>query len=426
MPNTSRFECASSSLTLKGLLRKTKRAIWICFAVGAVTHLSLTQFVALEAERKGVKPLSTQFIKRQPRLTKPLELKRRPRPKRRPVKRTMVSVKARVRRGQEISRFQSYRITGELSKPTVRVHRTLEGASTQAEPEALAATIEGKREAEHKIDMSLEMLDIEAMDTGKYHAMVIQDPGDKKNVGGFCHLAVAHLKGAYYQTRDQGTFEFYCVPGFMRLAARLNDYTDIKADIWGRLSLDDAELFKVPWLLLNARRSFQPDNAELENLGRYLTHGGFAFVDAEGHRIQNMGWTPGLKALHTTLMESLKTQGIQAALEKLANSHPIYHCYFDFDGPPIGGDASDHSQHPEQCLMWRFLEGIELNGRLVALFSRKHYTGAWTFYGPDNYVGYAAWMSLDPTRSFQFGVNTIIFALTQEGSITYQVMDSVK
>jgi hypothetical protein len=31
----------------------------------------------------------------------------------------------------------------------------------------------------------------------------------------------------------------------------------------------------------------------------------------------------------------------------------------------------------------------------------------------------------DPTRQLQFGVNLIVFALTQEGSITNQVMDSV-
>ena len=33
---------------------------------------------------------------------------------------------------------------------------------------------------------------------------------------------------------------------------------------------------------------------------------------------------------------------------------------------------------------------------------------------------------LDPTRQFQFGINTIIFALTQEGSITERLMDVVQ
>jgi len=30
---------------------------------------------------------------------------------------------------------------------------------------------------------------------------------------------------------------------------------------------------------------------------------------------------------------------------------------------------------------------------------------------------------LDPTRQLQFAVNLIVFALTQEGSITHQVMN---
>jgi hypothetical protein len=33
---------------------------------------------------------------------------------------------------------------------------------------------------------------------------------------------------------------------------------------------------------------------------------------------------------------------------------------------------------------------------------------------------------IDPTLVFRFGINTIIFALTQEGSITKRAMDSVE
>ena len=33
---------------------------------------------------------------------------------------------------------------------------------------------------------------------------------------------------------------------------------------------------------------------------------------------------------------------------------------------------------------------------------------------------------LDNTRLLQFGINTIVFALTQEGSITNRVMESVR
>ena len=50
---------------------------------------------------------------------------------------------------------------------------------------------------------------------------------------------------------------------------------------------------------------------------------------------------------------------------------------------------------------------------------------AWAQWGP-NGGGLDAYEYLDPTRCFQFGVNTIMYALTREGSITHRVMDSVK
>ena len=57
----------------------------------------------------------------------------------------------------------------------------------------------------------------------------------------------------------------------------------------------------------------------------------------------------------------------------------------------------------------------------------KNYTSAWTHYGPDNYLGYGGYqMTCDPKRPFQFGINTIIFALTQEGSITRRLMNAVR
>ena len=38
------------------------------------------------------------------------------------------------------------------------------------------------KDVESRMDMSLEMVDIVALDTGKYHAMVVQDPYDKRSI----------------------------------------------------------------------------------------------------------------------------------------------------------------------------------------------------------------------------------------------------
>ena len=110
MPSRSRFVCASSALKTRSLLRKSRRAVWTCLGVGAAVHLSLMRIVGPEAEQKAARPLTTQFIKRQPRLSKPLELKKRPEPKQRHMRRQMVSVKAKLKRGEKAAGFHPSRM----------------------------------------------------------------------------------------------------------------------------------------------------------------------------------------------------------------------------------------------------------------------------------------------------------------------------
>jgi hypothetical protein len=56
-----------------------------------------------------------------------------------------------------------------------------------------------------------------------------------------------------------------------------------------------------------------------------------------------------------------------------------------------------------------YLEGIHLDGRLVSVVSMEDFTSTWT-------------MDIqNKVRQIQFGVNLIVFALTQEGSITNRV-----
>ena len=130
MRSVPRFDCASSSLTLSALLTKTTRTLWACLIAGLVAHLGLTQFGASQAEQRAPKPLTTHFVKRQPRLTKPLELKKRPQPKRRQVRREMVAVKAKAGRIRGAVGLQPARILGGLSKPDAGIERLGTSAGT--------------------------------------------------------------------------------------------------------------------------------------------------------------------------------------------------------------------------------------------------------------------------------------------------------
>ena len=63
-----------------------------------------------------------------------------------------------------------------LAKPQASIGRLTTFAATEMEPEVAAQAVESTKETKNVVDMSLEMMDISALDTGQYQAMVIQDP----------------------------------------------------------------------------------------------------------------------------------------------------------------------------------------------------------------------------------------------------------
>jgi hypothetical protein len=147
-----------------------------------------------------------------------------------------------------------------------------------------------------------------------------------------------------------------------------------------------------------------------------MTSGGFVFADTDDFDVRvQRPWFRYL-ALQNLLLEALRIQGVDGSFEKLPNSHPVYHCYFDFDGPPPGFDGWSKHYYPDFYEVVQYLRGLEIDGHLAILLSGKMYVVSW----------YASDPHFDATRGRQFAVNTIIFALTQEGSITRRLMDSIQ
>ena len=72
------------------------------------------------------------------------------------------------------------------------------------------------------------------------------------------------------------------------------------------------------------------------------------------------------------------------------------------------------------------MEGIILEDRLNVLYVNLNLSNPWGDWGRVTFGGRKYYVHLDPTRPLQFGINIIIFALTQEGSITNRVMDTVQ
>ena len=81
----ARFSSPSDVLHLGSLLKRTQHALWPGLVFTLAIHFALSQLRGMQEQQKTAKPLTTHFVKRQPRLTKPLELKKRPQPRRRQI-----------------------------------------------------------------------------------------------------------------------------------------------------------------------------------------------------------------------------------------------------------------------------------------------------------------------------------------------------
>jgi hypothetical protein len=82
--------------------------------------------------------------------------------------------------------------------------------------------------------------------------------------------------------------------------------------------MDDPELLKFPVAYLSEPGYWHPTEAEVLGLRRYLHKGGFLIVD--DFHYQNE-WDVFEAAMHRVLPEG--------RIERLALSHPIFHCFFD-------------------------------------------------------------------------------------------------
>jgi len=421
--NTKRFECPSSDLRLGVALNKRRYVAWVSLFAAAALHAALTRFDVAPGLKTTAKPLTTQFVKRQPRLTKPLDLKKRPEPRRRRIERKMVAITARADRRATRHGLQTVQVMGSLARPGAAFYRTASFVSQRFEPHAVAAAIPQTKDMAQRMDMSLEMLDIQALDTGQYHAMVVQDPNDKRNIKGFFHLAAvysANMNAELQMTRiKQIGVPNDAVWAMPQIVAAINKYTSIKADMMGFYTLDSEELFKIPWSYIAGHRPFKISVSEAHNLGEYLLSGGFLMADDDWACRYRSG-DVSLRGMFKDALGAVgKPHGKVWSFEPLPQDHPVYHCYFDFSGLPMGNDLYSRQSGNNRLDVYDTIDGVTIHGRLVGIVSNKDYVEVWGRFG--------AWQGRgnDYTRVDQLAVNLVIFALTQEGSITYRVMASV-
>ena len=252
------------------------------------------------------------------------------------------------------------------------------------------------------LSLKHELLNVGDLDIGRYQAILIQDPDNKRAIRGFFNMTVID-----YDIADKNRDRFpTAVEELMRY---MRDHTEINARIEGTtLEFSDPRILDAPMIYVTGNDAvLQISATEKANLGEYLKNGGFLYAeeirqsDAENGlegKEAGVSGTPFDRQFKALMKDPLVLGSDGSKWQKVPKSHALYYSFWDFpDGPPMGGAPAGNVFD---------LEMLELRGRVAVVFSDLNVSWYWG----------------DPLadareRGLQFGVNLIVYALTQPGGI---------
>ena len=159
------------------------------------------------------------------------------------------------------------------------------------------------------------------------------------------------------------------------------------ADIEARVSLEDDEIFKFPYLYLTGHGNILLSQKEIENLRRHLTSGGFLHID------DNYG-------LDKSVRREMKRVFPNKDWVELPFDHPIYSSFFKIKGglPKI----HEHDNKAPQGL------GLFEKNRLIVFYSYESDLG-------DGWEDQSVHNNSEEKRlsALKMGANIVIFSLIQ-------------
>jgi hypothetical protein len=252
------------------------------------------------------------------------------------------------------------------------------------------------------LSLKHELLNVGDLDIGRYQAILIHDPDNKRNIRGFFNMTVVD-----YDIADKNRDRFpTAVEELMRY---MRDHTKINARIEGTtLEFSDPRIMEAPMIYMTGNDAvLQISDTEKTNLGDYLKNGGFLYAeeirqsDAENGldgKEAGVSGTPFDRQFKALMKDPQVLGSDGSKWQKVPKSHPLYYSFWDFpDGPPMGGAPGGNVFD---------LEMLELRGRVAVVFSDLNVSWYWG----------------DPLadareRGLQFGVNLIVYSLTQPGGI---------
>ena len=428
-----------------------------CLALSLALHL-LVLFGLTHRERVTQYPVLPQIMVKFTKRPPPQRtLTRRQRPRERPLVRRpalQAAPVAAVRPAPTASRPLPVFKTSALRLPTATLPDRLvlpvpDFPARQIGPQMRAGALEGTRQGADEIDLSLELMDVQALDTGRHRAMVVVDPQDRRKLKGFLYMSNVYSPSIeraeqenivsearlFLHTRQMA--EKRMLHG---LADKMVASTQVHVEVRDAVRLDDPQLLQVPFVLLTVNAPFEFTEAEAANLGAYLTSGGFLFAEVVRVLRPNYSDTDlDMPAVRSLIRSSFEAVGYQEwkdwQFTRLELTHPIYHCFYDVGSLPRGMrdmhfifDGEDYPPPTPD-----YLEGIMVGEQLAGVYSMRGYADFWAGIaeqmrdeGLRNNIANSPFLisSVDEMSVYNLGVNLVVYALTREGSLARQLVDA--
>ena len=412
-----------------------------------ITHRDqVAQFPVLQ-------PIMVEFTKRPPPQR---TLNRRQRPRQRPLARRpalQAAPVAAVRPAPTATRPLPMFKSAALRLPTAALPDRLvlpvpDFPARHIGPHIQAGALEGTRQGADEIDLALELMDVQAMDTGQHRAIVVVDPKDRRQLKGFLYMS-----GIYSPSIEQADSEhhgyrpsswWHQMPRRLAerrilqgLADEMTTKTQVQVEVRDAVRLDDPQLLQIPFVLLTIDTLFEFTDSEAANLGAYLTSGGFLSVDIGSFLQDNYSDDElDIPAARSLIRASFQAVGYQEwkdwQFKRLAITHPIYHCFYDINSLPRGMRDMHFLNRESPPPTPDYLEGIVVGEQLVGVYSMRGYADFWAGIARQEldhaleYNSPSNWFlaSAEEPMVYNLGVNFLVYALTREGSLAQQLVDT--
>ena len=399
-------------------------------------------------------PIMVKFTKKRPL---PRTLSRRQRPQQRPLVRRaalqaapVVAMRPAPSASRPLPVFQTLTLRlPSASLPDRLVMPVPDFPARHIGPSLQAGALEGTRQGADEIDLSLELMDVQAMDTGQHRAMVVVDPQDRRKLKGFLYMSgiyspsieraeesvrAKNIQVRWYHQMPRRLVERRMLQG---LTDKMTAQTQVHVEVRDAVRLDDPQLLQVPFILLTVNTPFEFTDSEAANLGAYLIGGGFLFADIVSILWHNYSDVElDIPAVRSLIRASFQAVGYQEwkdwQFRRLELTHPLYHCFYDINSLPRGMRDMHFLIGESPPLTPDYLEGIMVGEQLVGVYSMRGYADFWAGVARQeldwalvNNVANSSFLTTaEESLVYNLGVNIVVYALTREGSLAQQFVEA--